>query len=109
MVIKLIENTNIRIGNEAYKKLYGTFGLTTLRDKHVKFQGNEVTFTFSMFDDLNLSVTSALISAFNVSTPAPPSKVSPSFTVNNEALNKSFLSVPVKVSTPVVNVPVPLI
>ncbi len=46
LVIKLIENTNIRIGNEAYKKLYGTFGLTTLRDKHVKFQGNEVTFTF---------------------------------------------------------------
>ena len=62
-----------------------------------------------MFDDLNLSVTVALISAFNVSTPAPPSKVSPSFTVNNAALNKSALSVPVNVSTPVVNVPVPLI
>ena len=46
LVVKLIENTNIRIGNEAYKKLYGSFGLTTLRDKHVKFQGSEVTFTF---------------------------------------------------------------
>ena len=46
LVVKLIENTNIRIGNEAYKKLYGSFGLTTLRDKHVKFQGGEVTFTF---------------------------------------------------------------
>ena len=46
LVVKLIENTNIRIGNEAYKKLYGSFGLTTLQDKHVKFQGSEVTFTF---------------------------------------------------------------
>jgi DNA topoisomerase-1 len=46
LVVKLIENTNIRIGNEAYKKLYGSFGLTTFRDKHVKFQGSEVTFTF---------------------------------------------------------------
>ena len=46
LVVKLIENTNIRIGNEAYKKLYGSFGLTTLRDKHVKFNGSEVTFTF---------------------------------------------------------------
>jgi DNA topoisomerase-1 len=46
LVVKLIENTNIRIGNEAYKKLYGSFGLNTLRDKHVKFQGSEVTFTF---------------------------------------------------------------
>ena len=46
LVVKLIENTNIRIGNEPYKKLYGSFGLTTLQDKHVKFQGSEVTFTF---------------------------------------------------------------
>lgn len=46
LVVKLIENTNIRIGNEAYKKLYGSFGLTTLRDKHVHFEGSEVTFTF---------------------------------------------------------------
>lgn len=37
LVVKLIEMTNIRIGNEAYQKLYGSFGLTTLRDKHVKF------------------------------------------------------------------------
>jgi DNA topoisomerase-1 len=46
LLVKLIENTDIRIGNEAYKKLYGSFGLTTLRDKHVQFNGSEVTFTF---------------------------------------------------------------
>jgi DNA topoisomerase I len=46
LVVKLIELTNIRIGNDAYKKLYGSFGLTTLRDKHVKFDGATVTFDF---------------------------------------------------------------
>ena len=40
LVVKLIEMTNIRIGNDAYKKLYGSFGLTTLRDRHVKFGKN---------------------------------------------------------------------
>lgn len=46
LVIKLIELTNIRIGNDAYKKLYGSFGLTTLRDRHVKFDGNTIWFEF---------------------------------------------------------------
>lgn len=46
LVVKLIEMTNIRIGNDAYKKLYGSFGLTTLRDKHVKFDGAVVWFEF---------------------------------------------------------------
>ena len=46
LVVKLIEMTNIRIGNDAYKKLYGSFGLTTLRDKHVKFSGAAVWFEF---------------------------------------------------------------
>lgn len=47
LVVRLIELTNIRIGNDAYKKLYGSFGLTTLRDKHVKFEGANVTFDFT--------------------------------------------------------------
>ncbi|MXN89898.1 DNA topoisomerase IB [Flavobacterium sp. Sd200] len=46
LVVKLIELTNIRIGNDAYKKLYGSFGLTTLRDRHVKFDGSTVLFDF---------------------------------------------------------------
>lgn len=46
LVITLIEMTNIRIGNDAYKKLYGSFGLTTLQDKHVKFDKNHVIFEF---------------------------------------------------------------
>ncbi|RZJ28146.1 MAG: DNA topoisomerase IB, partial [Flavobacterium sp.] len=46
LVVKLIEMTNIRIGNDAYKKLYGSFGLTTLRDKHVKFDKGTAVFEF---------------------------------------------------------------
>lgn len=47
LVIKLIEMTNIRIGNDAYKKLYGSFGLTTLQDKHVKFDKSKIVFEFT--------------------------------------------------------------
>ena len=34
-VVSLMERTNIRIGNNVYEKLYGSYGLTTLKDKHV--------------------------------------------------------------------------
>lgn len=47
LVIKLIEITNIRIGNETYKKLYGSFGLTTLQDRHVGFQNSKIRFEFT--------------------------------------------------------------
>jgi len=46
LVIKLIETTNIRIGNEAYRKLYGSFGITTLQDKHVRFKDSKIYFDF---------------------------------------------------------------
>src|SRR5690606_41880821 len=29
-----------------YEKLYGSYGLTTLKDKHVSFNGSEMTFSF---------------------------------------------------------------
>jgi DNA topoisomerase-1 len=41
-----MQRTNIRIGNNIYEKLYGSFGLTTLKDKHVKIQGQKITFNF---------------------------------------------------------------
>jgi len=46
LIVSLMEQTNIRIGNDQYEKLYGSYGLTTLKDKHVKFLGNNVQFTF---------------------------------------------------------------
>lgn len=46
LIVSLMQKTNIRIGNNAYEKLYGSFGLTTLKGKHVKVQGQKITFHF---------------------------------------------------------------
>ena len=46
LAVKVLEQTNIRVGNEEYKRLYGSFGLTTLQDKHVKVEGQELCFQF---------------------------------------------------------------
>ncbi len=45
-VISLMERTYIRIGNSNYEKLYGSHGLTTLKDKHVLITGDKILFTF---------------------------------------------------------------
>ncbi|RYZ30256.1 MAG: DNA topoisomerase IB [Chitinophagaceae bacterium] len=45
-VISLMERTFIRVGNDDYEKLYGSYGLTTLKDKHVKVEGSTVQFSF---------------------------------------------------------------
>ena len=45
-VISLMERTYIRIGNNDYEKLYGSYGLTTLKDKHVKIEGDTIKFSF---------------------------------------------------------------
>jgi DNA topoisomerase I len=46
LVVRLMELTSIRVGNESYKKLYGSFGLTTLMNKHVKIEGSTLRFEF---------------------------------------------------------------
>jgi DNA topoisomerase I len=46
LVVRLMELTSIRVGNEAYKKLYGSFGLTTLMNRHVKIEGSTINFEF---------------------------------------------------------------
>ena len=45
-IVQLLERTNIRVGNSFYEKTYGSFGLTTLQDRHVKFTDNSVRFAF---------------------------------------------------------------
>ncbi len=45
-VISIMQRTNIRVGNQAYEKLYGSFGLTTLKNKHVDITGTQVRFCF---------------------------------------------------------------
>ena len=44
--VNIMQKTLIRIGNETYKQLYGSYGLTTLRDKHVKINGNSLKLSF---------------------------------------------------------------
>jgi DNA topoisomerase I len=41
-----MERTYIRIGNDGYEKLYGSYGLTTLKNKHVDVKGDKITFSF---------------------------------------------------------------
>lgn len=45
-LVSLMEKTNIRVGNEAYEKLYGSRGLSTLKDQNVQFNGSKIRFTF---------------------------------------------------------------
>ena len=45
-IVWLLETTSIRIGSEAYARVNGSFGLTTLRNRHVTVSGNDLRFRF---------------------------------------------------------------
>jgi DNA topoisomerase-1 len=45
-VVRLMELTLIRVGNDEYARTNKSFGLTTLRDRHVQFEGEQVRFAF---------------------------------------------------------------
>ena len=45
-VVHLLESTMIRVGGAAYAKQNGSFGLTTLRRRHVQVEGAELRFHF---------------------------------------------------------------
>src|SRR3954467_791414 len=45
-VVQLLERTFIRIGNEEYAKENKSFGLTTLRNRHVDVRGSTLKFQF---------------------------------------------------------------
>ena len=45
-IVSLMERTPIRVGNSNYEKQYGSFGLTTLKDRHVKINGTDMHFKF---------------------------------------------------------------
>ena len=45
-VVRLLESTLIRVGNDEYARANGSFGLTTLRDRHARVRGGSVTFRF---------------------------------------------------------------
>ncbi len=45
-VVHLLESTLIRIGNDDYAKQNESYGLTTLKNRHVKVSGSELRFNF---------------------------------------------------------------
>lgn len=45
-LVWLLDNLFIRVGNETYAQENGSYGLTTLRNRHVRFEGPEVRFRF---------------------------------------------------------------
>jgi DNA topoisomerase-1 len=45
-VLRLMELTRIRVGNEEYAKTNKSFGLTTMRDRHVDISGSTIHFKF---------------------------------------------------------------
>lgn len=46
-VVRLMETTYIRVGNEEYARENHSFGLTTMRNRHVDVDGSTVTFHFT--------------------------------------------------------------
>ena len=46
VVIRLLEQTLVRVGNDEYAKRNHSFGLTTLRDHHVAVKGARIRFRF---------------------------------------------------------------
>ncbi|MFP5079707.1 DNA topoisomerase IB [Pedobacter sp. JCM 36344] len=57
--MQVMLKTLIRVGNGSYRELYGSHGLTTLRNKHVKIKGNQLRLKFigkkGVQQDVNLN------------------------------------------------------
>jgi len=45
-VVRLLEQTLIRVGNEEYARENKSFGLTTMRNRHLEIEGSKVKFRF---------------------------------------------------------------
>ncbi len=45
-IVRLLETTFIRVGNEWYARTNSSFGLTTLKNRHVDVQGSRIRFKF---------------------------------------------------------------
>lgn len=58
LVVSLMQETGIRIGNNVYEKRYGSFGLSTLKNRHVQISGQNIRLAFKgkkgIYQDLTL-------------------------------------------------------
>jgi DNA topoisomerase-1 len=46
LVVRLLEGTLIRVGNEEYARDNRSYGLSTMKDRHARVRGAEIRFTF---------------------------------------------------------------
>ena len=46
-VVHLLDTTNIRVGNDEYARDNKSFGLTTMRERHVEVEGSHITLSVS--------------------------------------------------------------
>ncbi|WP_159712078.1 DNA topoisomerase IB [Geminicoccus flavidas] len=46
VIVQLLEVTHVRVGNEEYAKTNKSYGLTTLKDRHLKINGTTLRFRF---------------------------------------------------------------
>ena len=57
--VNMMQKTLIRIGSESYKNLYGSYGLTTLKNKHVQIDGSKIHLSFrgkkGVYHEINFS------------------------------------------------------
>jgi DNA topoisomerase-1 len=56
-VIRLLETTCMRVGNDEYARENGTYGLTTIRKRHVDLQGSTIRFSFEGKGDQLIEVS----------------------------------------------------
>jgi DNA topoisomerase-1 len=56
-VVSLMERTFIRVGNYEYEKTNGSYGLTTLKNKHVSISGDRMKFSFTGKKGIHHDVT----------------------------------------------------
>jgi DNA topoisomerase-1 len=45
-IVALMERTYIRVGNNEYEKMNGSYGLTTMKNRHVTISGDKLVFSF---------------------------------------------------------------
>ena len=56
-VVRLIESTHIRVGNEEYAKENKSFGATTLRNRHARVHGTRLNITYAGKHGIKRTVT----------------------------------------------------
>jgi DNA topoisomerase I len=56
-VVRLLESTLIRVGNDEYARTNGSYGLTTMRNRHARVQGARIRFSFRGKSGKNHEIT----------------------------------------------------